>query len=62
MYCRWFDGDENEEKDADGNDVHYDEWLPEPLLPSQSDAGQWTHNTSVKITVFSMYIDFVLCS
>ena len=34
------DGDENGDEDADDNDVHYDEWLPEPLmLPSQSDAG-----------------------
>ena len=29
------DGDKNGDEDADDNDVQYDEWLPEPLLPSQ---------------------------
>ena len=33
------DGNKNGDRDADDNDVHYDEWLSEPLLPSQSDAG-----------------------
>ena len=34
------DRDKTGDEDADDNDVHYDEWLPEPLmLPSQSDAG-----------------------
>ena len=56
------DGNKNGDRNADDNDVHYDEWLSEPLLPSQSDAGLWAHYTSIKITVCSMYIDIVLCS
>ena len=33
------DGDKNGDEDADDNYVHYDEWLSEPMLASQSDAG-----------------------